>query len=169
MLCIGIIWNSANEFKDYILSDITEYGEILNSFDLRLGEQYESFVRDIYSGDDIDDWKIDKKIETMNKSSYYQGVAVIVLDVDTTEQYYHEYKKRIVYANLERMKTNIRKKYSQLVSNYFFDNVFHLTDDEKEYERCVEVLSKYSDEELMPKEENKVKRIMLKKINKLNY
>ena len=62
MLCIGIIWNSANEFKDYILSDITEYGEILNSFDLRLGEQYEAFVRDIYSGDDIDDWKIDKKI-----------------------------------------------------------------------------------------------------------
>lgn len=163
MLSIGIIWNSANDFKDYILSDITEYGEILNSFDLMLGEQYESFVRDIYSGDAIDDWKIDKKIETMNQSSDYQGVTVVVLDIDTTEQYYHKHKKRMVYANPDRMKTNIRKKYSQLVSNYFFDNVFHLTDDEKEYEECVETLAKYTDEELIPKEDNKVKRISIRK------
>lgn len=163
MLSIGIIWNSANDFKDYILSDITEYGEILNSFDLMLGEQYELFVRDIYSNDTIDDWKIDKKIETMNQSSDYQGVTVVVLDIDTTEQYYHKYKKRMVYANPDRMKINIRKKYSQLVYNYFFDNVFHLTDDEKEYEECVEILAKYTEEELIPKEENKVKRIYFEK------
>lgn len=163
MLSIGVIWNSANDFKEYILSDIAEYGEILNSFDLVLGDNYESFVRDIYSSDSIDDWKIDKKLETMKQSSDYQGVTIVVIDVDIAEQYYHPHKKRLVYANPDRMKTNIRKKYSKLVSNYFFDNVFHLTDDEKEYEECAEVLLKYTDEQLISKEENKIKRISIRK------
>lgn len=161
MLSIGVIWNSAHDFKEYILSDITEYGEILNSYDLILGDNYQSFVRDIYCSDSIDDWKIEKKIEAMNHSCDYQGVTIVVIDVDITEQYYHPYKKKMVYANLDRMKTNIRKNYSKLVSFYFFDNVFHLTDDEKEYEECVEVLSRYTDEELIPKQDSKVKKIIL--------
>ena len=69
----------------------------------------------------------------------------------------------MVYANPDRMKTNIRKKYSKLVSNYFFDNVFHLTDDEKEYEECAKVLLKYTNEQLISKEENKIKRISIRK------
>lgn len=159
MLSIGIIWNSASEFKDYILSDIAEYGEILNTFDLILGNKYDEFVRDIYSDDAIEDWKIDKKIETMKESSDYQGVTVVVLNIDTTEQYYHEHKKRMVYANLDRLKRSIREKYSQLVSVYFFDNVFHLTDDENEYVECVEVLSKYTDKEIIPQQKTKVKKL----------
>lgn len=159
MLSVGIIWNSASEFKDYILSDIAEYGEILNTFDLILGDQYDEFVRDIYSDDAIEDWKIDKKIETMKESSDYRGVTVVVLNVDTTEQYYHEHKKRMVYANLDRLKRSIREKYSQLVSVYFFDNVFHLTDDENEYGECVDILSKYTDKEIMPQQKAKVKKL----------
>lgn len=159
MLSVGIIWNSASEFKDYILSDIAEYGEILNTFDLMLGDQYDEFVRDIYSDDAIEDWKIDKKIETMKESSDYRGVTVVVLNVDTTEQYYHEHKKRMVYANLDRLKRSIREKYSQLVSVYFFDNVFHLTDDENEYGECVDILSKYTDKEIMPQQKAKVKKL----------
>ena len=162
MLSIGIIWNSANEFKDYILSDISEYGELLNAFDLILDDKYNEFVRDIYSGDAIDDWKIDKKIETMKKASDYKGVTVVVLNIDNTEQYYHEHKKRMVYANIDKLKSIIREKYSQLVSVYFFDNVFHLTDDEKEYEECAEILSKYTDKELIPNQQVKVKKILQK-------
>ena len=60
------------------------------------------------------------------------------------------------------MKSIIREKYSQLVSVYFFDNVFHLTDDEKEYEECAEILSKYTDKELIPNQQVKVKKILQK-------
>ena len=162
MLSIGIIWNSASQFKENILSDISEYGEVLNVFDLILDNQYDTFVRDIYSDDAIDNWKIDKKIETMKQSSDYRGVIVVVLNIDTTEQYYHAHKKRMVYANIDKLKSIIREKYSQLVSVYFFDNVFHLTDDEKEYEECAEILSKYTDKELIPNQQVKVKKILQK-------
>ena len=163
MLSIGIIWNSASQFKENILSDISEYGEVLNVFDLILDNQYDTFVRDIYSDDAIDNWKIDKKIETMKQSSDYRGVTVVVLNIDTKEQYYHAHKKRMVYVNLDRLKRNIREKYSQLVSVYFFDNVFHLTDDEKEYEECAETLARYTAEELIPQKHGKVKKLGIKK------
>jgi len=35
--------------------------------------------------------------------------------------------------NLEKLKSSIRNKYKEKVNVYFFDNVFHMTDDEIEF------------------------------------
>ena len=45
--------------------------------------------------------------------------------------------------NMERMKNSIRNKYSQMIQNYFFDNVFHMTDDETELANTLEVIKEY--------------------------
>lgn len=39
----------------------------------------------------------------------------------------------MVYSNLENLKSSIRNKYKEKVNLYFFDNVFHMTDDENEF------------------------------------
>ena len=46
-------------------------------------------------------------------------------------------------VNIERMKNSIRKKYSQMIQNYFFDNVFHMTDDETELANTLEVIKDF--------------------------
>lgn len=143
MLCLGIIWNCVQDFKTSIIEDINQQGEILATYDLFLGDEYDSFVRYIYSKEIIDEWKIDKKISSMYKSSDRRDVTLVFVKMDVTEKYYHKGKRKMVYASLDRLKRSIREKYSQLVPEYFFDNVFHLTDDENEFKACMGIFDFY--------------------------
>lgn len=144
MVGLGILWNSVVDMKEQILNDVNEYCDIIDHFDLELGEDYEQFVRDIYSLDDIAEWKVDKKVETMFACSDVKNVVVVVFNIDTYTMEYHELKKRMVYPNLEEMKKNIRMKYKDLVPVYFFDNIFHVTDNEKEFEDDYNLVKSYA-------------------------
>lgn len=143
MLCLGILWNSVQEYKDMAIADIQKYGSLIGTFDMPLEENYEAFVRDIYAQDEIASWKVDKKVETMFNSSDVRTVTVVVIEVDLTDQFYHGGKKRMVYTNLENLKTGIRDKYGKMIKDYFFDNVFHMTDDERELRADLTVVSNY--------------------------
>lgn len=143
MICLGILWNGMGNYVKDVINDISSYGKVLDSFPLELGEMYETFVRDIYAQDEIADWKVNKKIETMFKCSDERNVNILIMDIKTDVKRYHEFKKRSVYVNLENMKIELRNKYSKLVKEYFFDNVFHVTDDEKEYIADLNVVNKY--------------------------
>lgn len=143
MLCLGILWNSVQEYKDMAIEDIQKYGSLIGTFDMPLEENYEAFVRDIYAQDEIATWKVDKKVETMFNSSDVRTVTVVFIEVDLTDQFYHGGKKRMVYTNLENLKIGIRDKYGKLIKDYFFDNVFHMTDDERELKADLTVVSNY--------------------------
>ncbi len=143
MLCLGILWNSVQEYKDMAIADIQKYGSLIGEFDMPLEENYEQFVRDIYAQDEIADWKVDKKVETMFNSSDIRTVTIVFIEVDLTEQFYHGGKKKLVYTNLENLKTGIRDKYGKMIKDYFFDNVFHMTDDERELRADLKVVSNY--------------------------
>ena len=143
MVCLGVLWNSVQDYVPDILVDISEHGKVISYFSLELGDNYERFVRDIYSCDEIADWKVDKKIETMYECTDVRRVTIVFINVETSEQTYHIYKKRMIYTNLENMKTEIREKYSRIIPNYFFDNTFHVTDDEKEFKDDLVIITNY--------------------------
>ena len=144
MVCLGILWNGISEYSEEVIQDISKYCELIESFSIDLGDYYEDFVREIYAQDHIADWKVDKKLETMFKCSDSRVVNIIFVNIDTKDTHYHEFKKRMVYTNLENMKTNIRAKYSKYVNPYFFDNVMHMTDDESEYKNDYNVVIDYA-------------------------
>ena len=143
MICLGILWNGMQEHLDDVMKDISLHGKVIKSFSMNLGYDYETFVRDIYSQDEIAEWKVDKKVETMFECSDIRSVTIVFIDIETAEIQYHPYKKRKVFVSLENMKTSIRTKYSQIVTHYFFDNVFHVTDNEVEYEADLKIVSEY--------------------------
>ena len=143
MRCLGILWSSAYHLKEQVTVDLANYGQILAMLDLDLDGNYENFVRDIYAQDNIAEWKVNKKIETMNQCSENKSVVVFILEVDIDKIEYHPLKKRDVFVNVESMKTNIREKYKNLVPVYFFDNIFHVTDDEIEFYNDLDVVQKY--------------------------
>ena len=150
MKCLGILWNGMQDYLEEALEDISNYGQIEGSFSLNLGDSYETFVRDIYAQDVIADWKVNKKLETMFQCSDSRIITIVLIDIDTKEKEYHPLKKRMVYINLEKMKTEIRKKYSEKVTHYFFDNTLHATDDEKEYEADYGVIKSYIEKGFQP-------------------
>lgn len=166
MICLGILWNGMDEYKEDVKNDIGNYGEIAKSFTLNLGEEYEKFVRDIYNQDEIADWKVDKKLETMFKCSDSRKITVLIMKIETNVQYYHKLKKRMVYTNLEQMKINIREKYSKLVTHYFFDNVFHVTDDENEFKLDYQIVKKYiNDPKIIIEQEETSNKVKKKVVN----
>ncbi len=145
MKSLGILWSSMADFEEQALLDLKEKAGVEKIIRLDLNDLYEDFVRDIYAQDDIAEWKVDKKIETMNVCNSAKNVTVVLLEVPTTTTYYHPFKKRSVYQEMEDLKISIRKKYSKMVSLYFFDNVFHMTDDEDEYKNDLIVVNNYLD------------------------
>lgn len=163
MLCLGILWNSVQQYKDMAIEDIQKYGSLIGTFDMPLEENYEAFVRDIYAQDEIATWKVDKKVETMFNSSDVRTVTVVFIEVDLTDQFYHGGKKRMVYTNLENLKIGIRDKYGKLIKDYFFDNVFHMTDDERELKADLTVVSNYLKNMSMQSSNNGIQ--LIKRIN----
>ena len=163
MLCLGILWNSVQEYKDMAIEDIQKYGSLIGTFDMPLEENYEAFVRDIYAQDEIATWKVDKKVETMFNSSDVRTVTVVFIEVDLTDQFYHGGKNKMVYPNLENLKTGIRDKYGKMIKDYFFDNVFHMTDDELELKADLTVVSNYLKNMSMQSSNNGIQ--LIKRIN----
>ncbi len=142
MIFIGIIWGPAYKYKNEILQDSHDYAKQLVSFDLKLDEAYSDFVYDMYKYEDMPKWKIEKKLEHMH-SENNSTINVSFYDIDTTEVFYHQYKKYYVYKNVEGMKMYIREKYKDKVDDYFFDTIFHLTDNDAELLHSINVLKSY--------------------------
>jgi len=142
MICLGILWNSMDKYKEEIKREILRHGKILADVTLNLGDKYEQFVRDIYAQDNTAQWKVNKKIETMFENDS-RKITILIMNIETKEKHYHKLKEKMVYTNLENMKIDIRSKFSKLIDNYFFDNIFHVTDDEREFELDYEILKKY--------------------------
>lgn len=140
----GIIWNTAQTCRDEIIQDIKNSVPVLDIYDIDLGNNYENFVRDLYSIDEIDSAKLEMKLQSMLNNKL-RIITIIFMKIDPTKQYYYIHKKRNVFSEIQDLKLLIRNKYKEKVENYFFDNVFHMSDDEFEYVEGLKILSKYLD------------------------
>ncbi len=141
MKCIGIIWTPAYKLKDEITKNISSKCRILTSFSLPLNN-VEEFVNNLYKCENMEQWKIDKKLLHMNATNESR-VKIFVLDIDTTSVYFHPFKKKNVFYNIESLKEDIRDKYKDRVLDYYFDIIFHLTDSQIEFNKTMTFLKSY--------------------------
>lgn len=146
MIYVGILWNTVFDLKDNIMEDINKYGEIINAYEIDLGNQYMEFVKNIYECDKIAEWKVCLKLAYMLQSSSTK-LVILFIKIDDTKKEYNERKNKEVIVNIENLKTDIRDKYSKQIKNYFFDNIFHMTDDKEELEKTLLVLNDWFDKE----------------------
>lgn len=143
MKCIGIIWNCAMQYENEILALIKDNSKIIYTSILQLGNSYENFVREIYSRDSIDEWKINEKIRNMKLSTSLTDVRFIIYDIEVEELFFNTYKKRFVYSKSELLKSIIRIAIMNKLQNYFFDITFHATDSLEEYEKTLNIINSY--------------------------
>ena len=142
MVFAGIIWGPAVQYHREINNIFSKYSQPLFTFGLDLQEYYDDFVYDIYNEEDTPKWKIDKKVEHM-RNAKDKRVKVLFFDIDTSKQHYHERKKYNVFSNVENMKQEVRESYKDKVDDYFFDIIFHLTDNQNELSYTAHVLNTY--------------------------
>lgn len=132
---IGIIWGAGIEYKNQIMSDIEKHGNIkkinlLKEIDFENAIEFENFVRGIYHIDDIEEWKITKKIKSMKN----HPLKVCVISMDVLNPLY---RKKIqtgkpISIVMEEVKKIIRSKYKGKIKNYFYDILLHTADNEEQ-------------------------------------
>lgn len=140
MKCVGIIWNCAFEFKEEILKIISTHSKVSQCYCIELKEDYEIFLRSIYSFESIAKWKVDKKVEYMKKYPS-TSVCIVHFDIDVSTIRYHEKKKHFVYSNLQDLKDLVRGIYQTKLPFYFFDIIFHCSESQEEYVADTQIIS----------------------------
>lgn len=143
MKAIGILWNSMNKYTHMALQDINKYCKITDVISINFNSSFSNFISKIYpyTGENL--WKLKYKISHMDNVYDSNEIKIIFLDISSNEKKFVERKGTYIYKNIEELKNYIRNKYKNKVNNYAFDNVFHMTDDEKEYEETIKLIVNY--------------------------
>lgn len=142
MLSIGIIWNSAQNYENEIIKDLRDKVKVLDTFNFDLGDNYINFVYSIYQKENMEQWKINKKLSYMMLYPN-ANITVVFFEFDENRIVFHTMKKKEVFADLEECKMYIRKKYSILLPEYTFDIIFHATDNIIELKDCFKIIEEY--------------------------
>ena len=81
MKAISVIWNSMNEHVNEALNDIEKYAIIEDIISVDFKEDFPNFIRKIYPYTGKDIWKVNYKIENMEKYDN-KNITIIFLDID---------------------------------------------------------------------------------------
>lgn len=129
---VAVIWNTVAKYKDEIKEDIglLQRSNIdvkdVSCIAFRHREDYENMVRRIYSVDDVEEWKIEKKIEHMK--NYNPEMMLLELDIKDPQFRIKSLSHMPTSAIGEQLKYALRNRYKGRVDDYYFDIVFHMAD-----------------------------------------
>lgn len=128
-----VIWNPAIDVADSIVKDLGYYGNVLSckTYHFRPYE-YKNIVRAIYAIDDIEKWKIEKKLEYMGENA--DTVDVVELSFDDPQYRIKGATGLPLSINGERTKQALRTRFQPYIKNYFFDIIMHIADNHMQSE-----------------------------------
>ncbi len=129
---VAVVWNTVVEFDADIKEDINLLQrnniKITNAYHYKYlnQEDYENIVRRIYSVDDVEGWKIEKKIEHMGK--YNPELTLLKLKLNDPQFRIKSLSHMPISIVGEQLKYALRSRYQGMVKDYYFDIVFHAAD-----------------------------------------
>lgn len=142
--CIGILWNSLDkEMFNEAIQVIQEHSTITDCIAVDLQEQYKQFIKDIYLyNNEFEGIPVIKASTLIDK---YDSNIIIVLNLimRVSNYIYFNDMKGYMYTEIAELKTLIRKNFKTRIKDYAYDNIFHLTVDNEEFEYTDEVCKKY--------------------------
>mgnify|MGYP004536373933 FL=1 len=142
--CIGILWNSLDKkMMDEAIQFIQERSIITDCVAVDLQDQYKQFIKDIYLyNNEFEGIPVIKAGTLIDK---YDSNTIIVLNLimRVSNYIYFNGVKGFMYSEIAELKTFIRKFFKNKIKDYAYDNIFHLTVDDEEFEYTDEVCKKY--------------------------
>ncbi len=142
--CIGILWNSLeNELMSEAINFIKERATINECIAVDLKEQYRSFINDIYHYNDEVEGVTFIKASTLIDKFDSNTIVILNMIVKVTNYIYFNKLKGFMFEEIAELKSFIRKYFKTKIREYAYDNIFHLTVDEDEYQYTDEVCKKY--------------------------
>ena len=148
MKLIGVLWNSIGDKKNEATEYIKQYGDVIY-WDVDLKNNYKQFLLDLYPFNETEKWKAQYKIDGLFNKYLDNTIRIMIIDIPQTEKVYLKNKDKMMYKNVLDLKVTLRKKYKHLTMHdnknveKTYDNVFHMSDDENEYEKDLIIILKY--------------------------
>ncbi|MBR5227939.1 MAG: glycosyltransferase family 2 protein [Clostridia bacterium] len=144
--CIGIIWNSLNgKYKNEIIDIINKAGCVNEVIKIDLKNRYENFIKDIYVKNHEAEGIPFIKYATLKDQFENNEIVIVRASIPINFYEYTNNLKGFQFESVATLKRNIRNEYKQKIDKYAFDNIFHLTMNNSEFELTDKVLRKYID------------------------
>lgn len=142
--CVGILWNSLNkEMMEEAIQYIQEHSTITDLVAVDLQDQYKQFIKDIYLyNNEFEGIPVIKAGTLIDK---YDSNTIIVLNMimRVSNYIYFNKTKGFMFTEIAELKSFIRKYFKTKINDYAYDNIFHLTVDNEEFEYTDGVCRKY--------------------------
>lgn len=125
---ICILWPPVQNYFDEIVELLKISYKIIDYKDFIFdNDQFQAIVKNIYSVDDIESWKIEKKIEMMQSCSE-KRIRVIRLNIEKPVFRLKNATLKTLSQEGEKIKRIFTNAYKDKVSNYFNDIIIHIGD-----------------------------------------
>lgn len=122
------IWPPAEPYFEKITENLRLYGSVIEVKDLELTKyNFRGLARGMYYVDDIEDWKIEKKLQLMG-SSEIMKLRMVTLLLEEPEFRLKQTNNNSLSRRCELIKKTIRQAYKGEIENYFHDNIIHIGD-----------------------------------------
>lgn len=141
---MAVIWPAAYDYSNSII------GEFQGNSNCRLGkiwrltlskQELERFTRAIYSFDDIEKWKIDRKLNRICIND--QNNVTVFSYYLKNPQFRIKRFGHTISENGMRLKNIIREKYIPYIKDYIEDIILHTTDNYTQAEATHNLIEKY--------------------------
>lgn len=124
------LWHPAYKYFDEITDKLRVFGKVteIQDYSFSLWD-YQFYTRGVYSVDDIEKWKIEKKIGYMtNQASDEYKIRMVVLELEVPDFRLKATNHNTLSKQCETIKKTIRGYYKDKVDNYFHDIIIHIGD-----------------------------------------
>lgn len=135
-----ILWPPVFEFFNEIEKSISQKYNVIKSYTKSVEQNMRSLTFDIYKSDDIEDWKIDKKLKGF--SNYKKVIKII--EIEVVEPRFRKKAKtnQNISREVEAIKEKYRERYRSKIPNYFKDTIMHIGDNYYQTREIGKVLNK---------------------------
>lgn len=124
---IAFIWPPAMKYCAEIKSEIEQFAKIKSTETRYFNDaKLSDFVRAVYSVDDIESWKVEKKIEHMLNCN--NEVEIMALSIDAPRYRLKSSTALPLSVQVEELKKIIRNRFKDRINDYYFDNILHISD-----------------------------------------
>lgn len=123
-----ILWSPVQKYFDEITKKINFLFPVKSIKDMEFSDDtYARMVKAIYSIDDIEDWKIEKKLEHM-KGDLNKKIRFLKIFIENPKFRFKQLNNHTILRQGELLKKIIRNCYKDKVENYFYDIIIHTAD-----------------------------------------
>ncbi len=126
----AFIWPNANHLRDLIKNEIIKNGNKIKHeiIDIDLSN-LNNFVKSVYLSDNVEDWKIEYKLNLFNQSAFNK-FSVFGIQIDNPNWRIKDRTDSMISTNVENLKSSIRELYKNDIelTGQKKDAIIHITD-----------------------------------------